>query len=143
MSEPVPVLTVDANVVLRLLLEDAPELTAKARALWEAVAKRRLTVRWDPVTLSEVVFVLSSTYRLPNAMISDGVLPLVQMPNVLMANKECYVQALKLFARDVPHFGDACLCAAALESSEGRILSFDRKLSKAPGIIRLEDLPDE
>ena len=143
MSEPPPLLAVDTNVVLRLLLEDEPVLTSKATAIWEAVAKGRLTLLWDPVILAEVVHVLSSIYRLPNPTISEGILPLMTLPGVIMPNKELYVQALKLFVREVPHFGDACLCAVALEGAEGHIVSFDRKLSKAPGITRIEDLPDE
>jgi hypothetical protein len=37
----------------------------------------------------------------------------------------------------VRDFGDACACAAALQRCEGRLVSFDRKLSGVDGISRL------
>ena len=95
-------------------------------------------VGWDPAILSEVVFVLHSTYRLSNDRISEALLALVDMPGVVMPGKDRYLHALRLYASQVPHFGDACLCAAALEVSEGRLLSFDRKLSSVPGVERAE-----
>ena len=143
MSDPPRLWMMDANVILRLLLQDNPDLSPKADAIWDAVDEGRTMVRWDPVTLTEVVYVLTSRYRLPRERISEALLPLLLMPNVVIPGKDRYVHALRLFASEVPHFGDACLCAAALEASEGRILSFDRKLPRAPGIRRAEDLSGE
>jgi len=49
-----------------------------------------------------------------------------------------YLRALRLFAHTVKHFGDALACAAVLEDCEGRLYSFDRKLSAVEGIERRE-----
>ncbi|HEY3397854.1 MAG TPA: PIN domain-containing protein [Armatimonadota bacterium] len=138
MSSSAPRYVVDANVILRYLLADNPELTAKARALWQAVDEGLIVVECDPVTLAEVVFVLSSNYKLPNAEISAGLSPLLVQEGVEMVSKERYLHALELFAGPVRHFGDACACAAALEASGGELFSFDRKLSSVPGISRSE-----
>ena len=59
----------------------------------------------------------------------------IQMEHFLMAEKDRMIHALNLFSGSVPHFGDACLCAAALDISEGRILSFDKKLKNVSGIV--------
>jgi predicted nucleic acid-binding protein len=142
MSDRPRIWAVDANVVLRLLMRDVPDQWAEATAIWKAVSEGRIIAQWDPVVLSEVVFVLSSQYHLPNAAISEALLDLVPMAGVVMPGKERYLHALRLYASQVPHFGDACLCAAALEASEGRLLSFDRKLSSIPGIERAERVPD-
>ena len=143
MSDPRRLWTIDANVVLRFLLRDVPHQWSEATAIWKAVSEGRIVAQWDPVILSEVVYVLSSNYGQPNMVISDLLLPLLLMPGVVMPGKDRYVHALRLFASEVPHFGDACLCAAALEASEGRVLSFDRKLSTVPGIHRAEGLSHE
>ncbi len=140
MSSPPPRWTIDANVILRYLLRDDEELAAHARAIWHDVAAGKMVAVCDPVTLAEVVFVLSSVYRLPNSEISEALVPLVQMDGVAVLGKERYVRALRLFAESVQHFGDACACAAALSDSDGRLYSFDRKLSSVPGIERAEAL---
>ncbi|MPN16654.1 hypothetical protein SDC9_163999 [bioreactor metagenome] len=44
------------------------------------------------------------------------------------------MKALELFALSVPHFGDACLCAAAIDMTEGEIISFDKKMKSVKGI---------
>jgi predicted nucleic acid-binding protein len=142
MSDAPRLWAVDANIVLRFLLRDVPHQWSQAATIWKAVREGRIIAQWDPVTLSEVVWVLSSQYTVPNAVISELLLGLVQQTGVVMPGKDRYVRALRLFASEVPHFGDACLCAAALETSEGRLLSFDRKLSPVPGIERADSIPD-
>jgi predicted nucleic-acid-binding protein len=131
---------VDANIILRYLLADNKELTAQADAVLQAVADGEVTAECDPVTLAEVVFVLSSKYKMPNGEIAEGLISLFTREGLQMTNKQRYLHALELFAGPVKHFGDACACAAALEQTEGRLFSFDRKLSSVPGITRSQNL---
>jgi predicted nucleic acid-binding protein len=127
----------DANVIVRYVLRDNPDLYSKARSILTAVHDGG-EVLVDPVVLSEVVFVLQKLYKRPNGEIAEGLLSLLQYETVTVPNKPHYLHALQLFAAGVPHFGDACICAAALESCEGRLYSFDRALSSVPGIHRSE-----
>jgi predicted nucleic acid-binding protein len=129
---------VDANVILRFLLRDHEALSEKARGIWEAIGEGRVTAVLDPVTLSEAVFVMRSVYRLAHSGIAASLAALLQPDAVVLPDKPRYLLALQLFAGPVPHFGDACACAAALEKCEGRILSFDRELDSVPGITRAE-----
>jgi predicted nucleic acid-binding protein len=129
---------VDANVILRYLLRDDPKQAAKARAIWQSVEEGQTVVVCDPVTLAEVVFVMSSVYKLANQEIAEALLGLLHPDAVVLPQKSRYLRALQLFAGPVAHFGDACACAAALEDCEGRLYSFDRKLSSVPGIERRE-----
>jgi len=139
MSEgPLPCV-IDANVVLRYMLRDDERLWEKADAIWGAVEDGALPAVLDPVILSEVVFIMSKTYGLSNEEISAGLTTLIQPDHVVMVAKRRYLHALRLFGHSVKHFGDACACACALEECEGRMYSFDRKLSAVPGIERRED----
>jgi len=132
--------TVDANVVLRYLLRDDEALWRKADAIWGAVEDGRLLAVLDPVVLGEIVFVMSKTYGLSNEEISDALTTLIRPDHVTLFGKDRYLRALRLFAHSVSHFGDACACACALEECEGRLYSFDRKLSAVDGIERREEL---
>lgn len=131
---------IDANIILRHLLGDNEELSPKAKAILESVEDGLLTVICEPVTLAEAVWVLKSFYKLSPEQISGELLGIVALERFLLPNKPLYMQALKLYGGPVPHFGDACACAAALEQCDGRMLSFDRRLSRVDGISRDEDL---
>jgi predicted nucleic acid-binding protein len=128
----------DANVILRHIMEDDPELAQRAHRLVQAIDDGRVIGHLDPVVLSEVVYVLKSFYRMPLERITEILLPLVQHANILVSDKARYIDALTLFASGVPHFGDACACAMALRQCGGRLLSFDRKLGRVPGVKRSE-----
>lgn len=129
---------IDANVVLRYLLQDDAELSPKATAIMEAIEDGEIAVSCDPVILAEVVWVLTSLYKFPKKKIASDVEPIIKADGFIIPNKDRYINALRIYATSDAHFGDACACAAALECSDGRLLSFDRDLSRIPGIRRLE-----
>lgn len=132
------VYSIDANVILRYVMHDDPKLFAKAHGILRGVQSGQTVVTCDPVNLAEVVWVLRSFYRLTNEQICEGLLPILNPDGFLVPDKERYLLALKLFAEGVKSFGDACACAAALQDCDGRLYSFDAKLSKVPGITRSE-----
>ena len=137
MSEQPTAAAIDANVILRYLVGDGGRLADEAGSILEAVADGEASVCCDPVTLAEVVWVLRSYYELPSREVSTALLPLVECPGFRMPNKNRYLAALTLLAQSSVSFGDGCACAGALEECEGRMYSFDRRLSKVPGIQRL------
>jgi len=133
--------SIDANVILRYVLEDDPRLFAKAREILLGVQSGHTVVICDPVNLAEVVWVLESFYKLTNEQICEGLLPIINPEGFILPDKEHYLLALRLFAGGVKSFGDACACAAALRDCDGRLYSFDAKLSNVPGIARSESVP--
>jgi predicted nucleic-acid-binding protein len=130
--------SIDANVILRYVLADDPKLFAKARQIVQGIAFGETVVTCDPVNLGEVIWVLRSVYKHSNEEIVEGLEPIVGMEGFLMPNKQRYLLALRLFATNIRHFGDACACATALQDCEGRLYSFGAELSKVPGVTRSE-----
>ncbi len=127
---PMPVeYAVDANVVLRFVLQDDPRLSARAERVFSAVEAGEVTLACDPVNLGQVVWVLSSHYGAPCAEIAEALLPLVKASGFHMPDKERYVRAFALYGQGTLRFGDACACATAETACQGRLVSFDR----APG----------
>ena len=129
---------IDANVILRYLTRDVEHQYLAAVAIMDAVQDGKLTVLCEPVTLAEIVWVLQKVYSLSRQQIHDGLSPILASGSFQMPDKRRYVRALELYTASVPHFGDACACAAALETCGGRLLSFDKDLSNVVGIERLE-----
>lgn len=128
----------DANVILRFILRDHEELSPKAREIMEAASDGRIAVHCDPVIVAEVVYVLGSHYGASRARIVEALERVLKPESTVMPCKERYLRALRIYAETSAHFGDACVCAAALEECDGRLLSFDRELSKIEGITRSE-----
>jgi predicted nucleic acid-binding protein len=139
-SDRATVVAIDANVILRYLVGDGGRLADKAAGILEAVADGHAAVCCDPVTLAETVWVLRSYYELPNRAIESSLIPLVECPGFHVPNKSRYLTALKLLAEEDASFGDACVCALALQECEGRLYSFARKLSAIDDIDRAEAL---
>lgn len=134
---------IDANVILRHLLGDNPELSPKARDTMNAVQRGQLTVVCDPVTLAEVVWVLQRFYKMDQREMANELDPLLGANHFMMADKALYRQALALYGASVSHFGDACACATALQECNGKLLSFDQELSRVNGVERIETPPQE
>ena len=132
------ILTIDANVILRFILLDHAELSAKATGVFEALAAGEVILECDPVNLAEVVWVLSSHYEIEPRAIAEKLGSLVSSEGFRISDKSRYVNALEMYGSGQCHFGDACACATALEKSDGQLLSFDRKLSRVSGITRSE-----
>lgn len=129
---------VDANVILRFVLGDDPALSAKAIAVFKAMEAGEVTLACDPVNLAEAVCVLTSYYKASCADIANALLPLVKAAGFRMPEKDRYLRALEFFGQGVLRFGDACACATALATGDGRLISFDRRLSGVAGIKRIE-----
>ena len=134
------VCSIDANIILRYLLGDDPILFSKAHEIFKAIEVGRTVVTCDPVNLAEVVWVLSSFYKLTNQQIYEGLEPIINTEGFLITDKEHYILALRMFASGIKSFGDACACATAIQNCNGRLYSFDTKLSRVPGIDRSERL---
>lgn len=131
---------VDANVLIRYLARDNEPLWEKADAIIEAMDDGRIELLCDPVNLAEIVFVLGSAGGLERMQIHQLLDPVIKAKGFRIPNKDVYIRAMELYGNNVPHFGDACACALALDSCEGRLLSFDKKLSSVPGLERVEEL---
>ena len=131
---------IDANVIVRYLVQDDPKLTPKSIAIMEAIHCGSIVATCDPVIVAEVVWVLSSVYKLAPERIAEGLIPILQATHLDVPNRQHYLDALRLYSTSTPHFGDACLCAAAMEECDGQVLSFDRRVSRVEGISRAESV---
>lgn len=131
---------IDANVIVRYLVQDDPKLTPKAVAIMEAIQDDKIKAACDPIMVGEAVWVLSSVYKLSPERIAEGLQPILQSSSLVLPNRERYLAALRLYSTTVPHFGDACLCATAMEQCEGRVLSFDKGIRDVEGISRMDSV---
>lgn len=115
---------VDANVVLRYLLDDHAELSAKAAAILE-----QQSVTLPIEAACEVVYVLQKVYAVSREEIRQLLTDLLNEALVNMEKPEVFVKALEHYGSSTLDFVDTLLCAYhAIERQE--IFTFDNKLNQ-------------
>lgn len=119
----------DANVVLRFLLEDHPELTPRALALFERAARGEVQLILPPTTASDCFCALKSFYKLPRVEIAKGLLDVLNLPGVGALEERAVREALRLLTERSVDFADAYLAALGL-TLKLPVATFDGDLRK-------------
>lgn len=115
---------VDANIILRYLLDDDPQFTAKATEIIE-----RETVHAPFEVIAEIVYVMQGVYNVPRIEICSTLGQFIELPNISTNNSPVLTEALRLYAQKGLDFVDALLCA--YHRVDGHLIeTFDKKLKK-------------
>lgn len=115
---------VDANIILRYLLDDHPELSPKAAEILE-----QQTVTLSIEVACEVVYVLQKVYVIERKEIEQQLSELLDAELVNMEKPAIFLDALKRYSTSTLDFVDTLLLAYhAIEAAE--IFTFDNKLNK-------------
>lgn len=115
---------VDANIVLRYLLDDHVELSAKAATILE-----QQTVILPIEAACEVVYVLQKIYAVNRKDIRKLLSGLLIQALIRMEKPEVFITALDYYSNSSLDFVDTLLCA--YHTVEGRVVfSFDEKLNR-------------
>lgn len=112
---------IDANVILRYLLGDHPQMSEDARTVIEEGA---FTL---PEVIAEVVYVLKGVYKIDKEEISKTLKDFFD--EVTIENQETICEALSIFSENSLDFVDCILIARHRMLGE-EIVSFDKKLNK-------------
>ena len=111
---------IDANVILRYLLNDVEEMAKKSAEIINAGA---FTL---PEVIAEVIYVLKSVYKVERGEISNAILKILE--EIEVERKNIVIESVKIFSETNLDFVDCILIAYnRLENFE--IFSFDKKLN--------------
>ena len=129
----------DANVVLRFLRRDEPNMAAAADALFIRAEHGEVRLVLDSVILAEVVFVLRSFYKVEREAIADAIQGLINSGGAVETDRLAVLNdAPERYRRHPPvDFGDAVLGALAAEQNLP-VASFDRDLDRLKDVVRFE-----
>ena len=130
---------IDTNVLLRHILRDHPDHAPRATAFVGRVERGEVVATLADTVVFETVFVLESFYKLPRAVIRDGVLPIVLLPGMILGGKQIY---RRVFDWYVEHrrlsFADCYHAALVERGGLPAIISFDQDYDRLPEIRRIE-----
>jgi predicted nucleic-acid-binding protein len=117
-------LIVDANVVLRLILNDNKEMVEKSRSLLETqsfLIKREV--------LAEVVYVLAGVYNTTREDVEKVILELLETEEILVESENIVRYAITTYKSRSLDFVD-CLLHAYQDVDGEIVFTFDKKLNK-------------
>src|SRR3990172_2935053 len=97
-----------------------------------------MQVRVADTVIFEAVFTLERQYRRPKAAIRDALLPLIDLPGIVLPGKRRLHKAFDTYVDLNLSFADAYHAAVMEQLKLDRIISFDRGFDRAPGIRREE-----
>lgn len=123
----------DANLIIRYLVEDDKTKTEAVEKLLKSNEKLILT----DVTVSEIIWVLSSYYETPKEEIAEKIETLLLLRRI-KASKRILLQALSFYKKLNIDWVDAYLSSLAIKKKIGKIYSYDKDLDKIKEITRKE-----
>jgi len=120
---------IDANIILRYILEDHAELSPRAKKIiGENIVETPIEA------LCEVVFVLSRIYHINRKDIANTLLDFYENTNCILPHRDAIIKGIEYFGEKVLDFVD-CILAGYYEAENTAIYTFDEKLGKLLEII--------
>jgi len=120
----------DTNVLVRFLMEDDAEQFGTATAWIRKADERKEKFFLSHVVLSELVWVLAGSYRLPKTQILDIVESLISAKQIELEEYETVRHALHDYALSGCGFADCLIRRKAMAQGCSDFKTFDAKLSK-------------
>ncbi|MBX6395524.1 MAG: PIN domain-containing protein [Alicyclobacillaceae bacterium] len=119
-------LMLDANVILRFLLNDHVSMSPAATRLFEEAERGKIELFLDPLVMAECCYVLQGpVYRFPRRQIADVLTRLVLLDGVESDDPVRIVEALNLYGDRNVDFTDAYIAVSARQRGF-QVASFDR-----------------
>jgi len=110
----------DTNIVLRYLLNDEPELSAKARIYWESVREGSTRASLTEGVLMECVYVLQRFYKVPRDAIAATLSALLAYKGQDASNLDLFRASLGVYSMTKLDFVD-CILYARAKAGEGKV----------------------
>lgn len=115
---------VDANIILRYLLQDAVQFLEQAR---DKIENHHVFIPNE--VIAEVVYVLEKVYHVERLHIFDSLQNLLSYSNITTHDKNILSHALKVYSEIKIDFVDSLLFAYS-QIGGHTVFTFDKKLNK-------------
>ncbi|TAK37139.1 MAG: PIN domain-containing protein [Chloroflexota bacterium] len=129
---------VDTNILLRHVLGDHPQHSPRATAFLERIERGEVEAHIADTVVFETVFTLQRQYRQPKARIRTAILPLIELPSIILPGKRRFREVFDLYVELNLSFADAYHAVLTKHLKLEKIVSFDQGLDRVKGIRRIE-----
>jgi uncharacterized protein len=131
-------LFLDTNIFLRHLLQDDPTQSPKASAFLKRIEEGSVKVRTSDTVIFETVFTSQKAYRQPKQAIRDALLPLLELPGIVLPSKRRYRKVFSLYVEKNLPFADAYHAVLMEQLHLTEIVTFDTDFDNITGITRVK-----
>jgi predicted nucleic acid-binding protein len=128
----------DTNIFLRHLLGDIPEQSRRASTYFSEIEEGTKKAHISDIVVLEIVFTLERAYKRTKFEIQSAVLPLLELPGILLPGKRKFREVFLLYVEKNISFADAYHAVTMQKLNLTEIVSFDRDFDKLPAINRIE-----
>jgi uncharacterized protein len=128
----------DTNVLLRHFLNDHPDHSPRATSFLKRLEVGEEEVRVTDTVIFETVFTLERGYKQSKSSIRDAVLPLLELPGLLLPGKQRYRRIFDIYVNLNISFPDASYAVLCEQLGIEEIISFDRGFDRVNGLRRRE-----
>lgn len=118
---------VDANVFVRLFVEDDTKQTEQASMLFERAQNGEIDLVTGPPVFFEVGWVLRYSYKVAQEKILDVLEAILSFPALRVLDKDLVISALFLARKTSSEFADAYIAASAQEAKADNVGTFNKK----------------
>lgn len=125
---------VDANIVIRFLLNDDPK---KSEAFANLLRKSTTPLVLPDVIFAEIIWVLTSYYKVPKQQIIQSLESLLAQDSI-QANKNMLGKSLIIYESFNIDYIDAYMVSYVEERDLSGIYSYDKHLDRVKTVKRLE-----
>ena len=129
---------IDTNVFIRFLVNDNKKMSQEAMKLFERIEGGKIKAETDLIVITEIVWVLSSFYKIKRQDIFEYISLLLQIKNLIIKNEEIIFEALDLYRNKSIDFIDAFCASFAMRRKIKLLCSYDKDFDKIDGIKRVE-----
>jgi predicted nucleic acid-binding protein len=128
----------DTNIFVRHLTQDHPDQSPRATAYLGRIERGELQVRTFDTIVFETVYVLQHSYQQPKAAIRDALLPLLELPGIVLPGKRRFRRVFDYYVDRNISFADAYHVVLMERLKMSEAVSFDREFDRIQGITRVE-----
>lgn len=123
----------DTNVIVRYIMQDEPRQAAKATTLIEGLSDQ-MPGFVPLVSVVELVWVLSSSYQLDRAQITQALDVLLRARQLRVDQAEHVARALRAYGAGTADFADCLIERTASAAGCSRTMTFDAAAAQFAGM---------
>ncbi|GBC84919.1 tRNA(fMet)-specific endonuclease VapC [bacterium HR11] len=124
-------LWVDANVIVRHVTGDPPDMARRATDLMRRADRGEITLVVAEIVVAEAFWVLRSFYGHPSRQVAEVLIDFLRAPGIRAVGRQRLLQALELVQRQGVDIADALLAVQAARAGE-KVCSFDLDFQRLP-----------
>ena len=128
-------IALDTNVLVRFLVEDDPEQTARARSFLQRSLEEDSTCFVSDIVLCEVVWVLGSVYRISRPTVVEHLSALLRTRQLAFSSTDRVGRALAAFRSGRGDFADYLIREHAWAAGCEAVATFERRLLAEEGFL--------